>query len=313
MLTSEKWLLDNQDKIVPLEKWQRTVDIMAKILSAPAGYIVQHTAEGYQVVIASDQTENPYSPGGVIPSDTNIFCRRVVKTHHQLYVKNALAEGGWEDNPEVTDDGFSSYLGLPILWPNGDVFGTICVMDFNPTDYKDEFVELMGELRDLIQSDLAVQIQYQVLRDLAMTDELTGLLNRRGFNLVAGQRISLSQRSKMLLGMLFLDLNGLKELNDTIGHEAGDKAIVSFAESIKNTVRESDIAARIGGDEFVVIVSLNHPEELQDVAQRIDKGYAGHEAGFSTGRIIIDDFTKPLEYWVSQADEAMYIDKQKNL
>lgn len=76
-----------------------------------------------------------------------------------------------------------------------------------------------------------------------MTDELTGLYNRRGFMLLAGQHIRMAGRTKVPFALLFGDLDGLKTINDTMGHEAGDKAICDAATILKQTLRESDIVA----------------------------------------------------------------------
>ncbi len=311
MLHPDRWLLDNQDSLVPLSKWQRTVDIMARVFAAPAGFIVQHTPAGYQVVIASQQVDNPYSAGGVIPPDTNIFCKKVVETHSSLYVRNAPEDRLWDDNPEVANDGFRSYLGLPIFWPDGTPFGTICVMDFDRTDYQQEFVALMNELRDLVQADLELISQYQLICEFAITDELTGLLNRRGFNLVTGQRISLARRTETRLGMLFIDLDGLKKINDIHGHDAGDRALICLADAIRATVRESDIAARLGGDEFVLVVGVKNRGELKEVERRISAGYDCNGADFSIGAVLMDDYHKPVEYWVNRADKVMYRNKRR--
>ncbi len=311
MIGPDKWVLEDRDHLVPLDKWQRTVNIMAKVFAAPAGFIVQHTAAGYQVVIASQQVENPYPAGSTIPLDTNIFCKKVVATLNSLYVRQALDDPFWNDNPEVANDGFCSYLGLPIFWPNNEPFGTICVMDFKHTDYGEDFVALMSELRDLLQADLALLDQYQQIRSLAITDELTGLLNRRGFNLVAGQRLKLCRRANPGLGLLFFDLDRLKEINDIQGHNAGDRALASLAAAIKSTIRESDVAARIGGDEFVLVATAKNRAELEEVARRIAASYDTPDARVSSGGLIIDDWSKPLDHWISMADKAMYRHKHQ--
>ena len=84
-----------------------------------------------------------------------------------LYVKNAKADPYWDDNPEVAQDGFMSYYGLPVNWPDNQPFGTICVMDFKETDYQQNYLDLMEELRNLIEHDLKLFEQYQTTAQLA--------------------------------------------------------------------------------------------------------------------------------------------------
>jgi diguanylate cyclase (GGDEF)-like protein len=92
------------------------------------------------------------------------------------------------------------------------------------------------------------------VRRLSLTDELTGLHNRRGFFLIAEQQIKLAHRSQTPISLLFIDLDGLKIINDSLGHEMGDTAIVAAADLLKQTFRDSDTLARLGGDEFVVLM-----------------------------------------------------------
>jgi len=89
------------------------------------------------------------------------------------------------------------------------------------------------------------------LREATMTDFLTGLLNRRGFYTLAEQQGKLASRSNRAMALLYLDLDGFKNINDELGHDAGDKVLVETANILKNTFREADIIARIGGDEEI--------------------------------------------------------------
>ncbi|NEQ76933.1 MAG: response regulator [Okeania sp. SIO2C9] len=162
------WVLDDERHTISLAKWQKTIDVMANIFQAPAGFIVQHTNQGYQVVIASQQESNPYpAGGGIIPLNCNIFCRKIMQTREKLYVKNAKVDPYWDDNPEVAQDGFMSYYGLLVNWPDNTPFGTICVMDFKETDYQKDYLDLMEELRNLVEHDLRLFEQYQTTAKLA--------------------------------------------------------------------------------------------------------------------------------------------------
>ena len=310
MIDPDQWVLGKDEGLVPLAKWQKTVDVMARVFGAPAGFIVQYKPEGYQVVISSDQESNPYDAGVIIPPDTNIFCKKVVEQQEALYVHDAPTERCWDTNPEVANDGFRSYLGLPVSWPTGEPFGTICVMDFKSTDYKQAYVDLVAELRDLIEADLEILSQYQVISNLAMTDELTGLYNRRGFNSVAKQCLALSKRSDHSLGLLYLDMNGLKGINDTQGHAAGDVALKRLAQVLEGVTREDDIAARLAGDEFVVLVVVRNVEQLDQTSLRLSERLDAHDLSVSVGAVFIDDSHKSLEYWLEEADRRMYSDKQ---
>lgn len=199
MLDPESPVLDDKSGLLPLKKWQKTVDVIARIFKAPAAFIVQYCPDTLQIVIASNQPSNPYEAGVLIPSDTDTFCKKVAEERSTLYVQDARQDPCWSSNPEVVNDGFRSYLGLPICWPNGQPFGTVYVLDFEATDYQQDYMDLMGELRDLIEADLKILTQYQDISNLALTDELTGLYNRRGFMSVANRYIALAKRVRHTL------------------------------------------------------------------------------------------------------------------
>ncbi|WP_067865763.1 sensor domain-containing diguanylate cyclase [Neptuniibacter marinus] len=309
MLTPDQWVLDESEGSVPLAKWQKTIDVMARVFNAPAGFIVQYAPEGFQVVISSGQASNPYDAGVTVPQDTNLFCKKVVEQQELLYVPDASTDPYWNTNPEVSDDGFCSYLGLPVKWPTGEPFGTICVMDFNATNYQKDYVDLVSELRDLIEADLKILSQYQMISNLAMTDELTGLYNRRGFYSVAQQYIALAKRSKLSLGLLYMDMDGLKRVNDVYGHLAGDQALRRLGKALEETVRESDVAARLSGDEFVMLVAIRNLEQLTQIAERVVDRITKDDIRVSIGSVLMDDSAQTLEYWIGEADRRMYENK----
>ncbi len=108
------------------------------------------------------------------------------------------------------------------------------------------------------------------LRELSQIDGLTQLANRRRYDERLGHALALSDRTGQALALLFLDLDRFKELNDALGHEAGDQALVEFAKRLKRCARESDTVARLGGDEFVVILeNVDGPQSAITVAEKI--------------------------------------------
>lgn len=109
------------------------------------------------------------------------------------------------------------------------------------------------------------------LRTMSVTDELTGLLNRRGFNMLAGKQLAIAQREGRDVYILFADLDGLKAINDSHGHAAGDLAVTLVASAIKDTFRESDVMGRVGGDEFaVMMVSAGNGGDEDSSIERLD-------------------------------------------
>jgi diguanylate cyclase (GGDEF)-like protein len=108
---------------------------------------------------------------------------------------------------------------------------------------------MIGTLLDITERRRLEELQHA----LSITDELTGLHNRRGFFTLAQQQMKVSERSGGALLLFFVDLDDLKHINDTFGHLEGDKALIEVSNVLRDTFRESDIIGRIGGDEFAVL------------------------------------------------------------
>lgn len=157
------------------------------------------------------------------------------------------------------------------------------------------------------------------LRSLAIRDELTGLYNRRGFIEVAGQTYAQALRDARPAALIFVDLNGMKRINDDLGHEHGDQALVDAADVLSSALREADVVGRLGGDEFVAFVldfGTDHVDalrrrlrELSDL--RVAESSRPFRLSMSVGAAFIDP-SQPgsLEQLLERADAAMYEQKR---
>jgi two-component system cell cycle response regulator len=159
------------------------------------------------------------------------------------------------------------------------------------------------------------------VRQLAIADELTGLVNRRGFMLLAEYQRSLADRKGTSLCLIFLDIDRFKRINDEFGHDEGDKALRELAGLLLRTFRRSDVVARLGGDEFIVLMADLNSEGLRTVLDRLRKNITtfNQEAQFpwplsiSLG-VAMYDAAHPvtLEAWMASADQAMYREKAQS-
>ena len=158
------------------------------------------------------------------------------------------------------------------------------------------------------------------LHAMSLIDDLTGLYNRRGFLTLARQQLRMADRLRKRVSHIFVDLDGLKRINDTYGHRHGDQALVETAEMLKETFRESDIIARIGGDEFVVLAIDNAAGQLEDswqqrvhenLAQRNRRPDRAYSLSVSMGVAYYDpDFPTALDDLLARADSLMYEEKR---
>jgi diguanylate cyclase (GGDEF)-like protein len=131
---------------------------------------------------------------------------------------------------------------------------------------------VLGIVRDI--TDLK-RMEKQ-LRNLSFSDDLTGLYNRRGFYTFAETFLKLAKRQRQGIFMLYADLDNLKLINDALGHQEGDRALIESANIIKKTYRNSDIVARIGGDEFAVIPIGTTGDKIEQLTSRLLKNIENH-------------------------------------
>ena len=139
-------------------------------------------------------------------------------------------------------------------------------------DEEGEIVAAVGIMRDVTrerQERALLVHQAEELRKQSLVDELTGLYNRRGFLLLAEQHARTAQRTERPFAILFADVNGLKVINDTLGHDAGDDAIRRMATILKTTLRDSDVVARLGGDEYVALVDGAEEPGIAQLVERL--------------------------------------------
>jgi diguanylate cyclase (GGDEF)-like protein len=159
----------------------------------------------------------------------------------------------------------------------------------------------------------------EVIRALSLVDELTGLANRRGFFALAEQQLKVARRTKSGLFLLFSDVDGLKATNDRFGHAEGDRLIRAAAQILRATFRDSDIVARIGGDEFVVLMIQTDDKAAARFLARLDVEIERRKAdekrcplSLSVGMTRYDpEAPVPLDELIRRADELMYEEKRK--
>lgn len=317
MFKTDKWAFSGIDGQISLHKWQKTIDLITGLFSAPSGYIVQATSKGYRVVIRANEGGSHFETNPILPPQTPLFCKHVAENNNTLYVNNASNDAQWSSMPEVIEDDVESYLGLPIHWPEGEVFGTLCLKDSKKTSYTDEYFELIEQLRDLIEDDLALIYSFEQMREIAMLDPLTNIYNRRALTLLAQQKLNLALRLGFDVCCLFIDVNDFKKLNDTCGHEAGDKALIILANTLKAHLREADIVGRLGGDEFVAVMQISDKSKLSYIIDKITTEYSKAlikesvcDLSLSIGYSFTENQKQPFDALLNDADQAMYKNKQ---
>jgi diguanylate cyclase (GGDEF)-like protein len=179
---------------------------------------------------------------------------------------------------------------------------------FSTTEFIIRFDKMMREHR-----------AEEALLVLSLTDDLTGLYNRRRFFVLTEQYLKVAIRTKRRLLLLFIDMDDLKWINDHHGHNEGDQALIDFTNILKQSFRESDIIARIGGDEFVVLF-VSSDENSERLLTRLDENLKDYNdqrsrpypLSISVGTAQFDpEYPISIDQLLSEADASMYIQKRK--
>ncbi len=196
--------------------------------------------------------------------------------------------------------------------------GAVLYYDVLISALREKHGQLAGHL--LIIHDITDQKRTEeMLRDLSLVDDLTGLNNRRGFYLLASQLLLTLQRMDLGAILVFADLDDLKQINDTLGHTAGDQALMDAAQILKDSFRTSDLIARLGGDEFIAMAIETQDKTGEAILARIQQkvvtfnlqGSRPYKLSISFGLARCEP-GKPgvLETLIHEADQAMYMQKR---
>jgi diguanylate cyclase (GGDEF)-like protein len=184
---------------------------------------------------------------------------------------------------------------------------------------KREYFSLISTMVNQIALALKNAAEHQRVQSLAITDDLTGLHNRRALHETLHKEIRRSKRYRKPLSLLMLDIDGFKKINDTFGHQAGDEVLKSVAAHLQEVIRETDFLARYGGDEFAVILPETKAREATVLAERLKKAVVNYpiSAGGDHRSItlsvgvadISNERTDSEEELISRADRVLYLSK----
>lgn len=155
-------------------KWQDIVDLLAKIIGIPAALIMKVENEFMEVFISSNSDNNPYQVGQK-ECWNGLYCETVIKSQNKLKVANALKDEKWDKNPDIKL-GMVSYFGFPLNFPNGEPFGTICILDRKENYYSEEHEQLLAQFKSVVELDLAIIQSLKITHDVSEKELVNQLL-----------------------------------------------------------------------------------------------------------------------------------------
>ena len=167
------------------EKWQSLLDTIAKIVDVPSGLIMRLNEDSIEVFLKSQTNGNPYHEGEKADLNYGLYCETVIGTQKELLVTDATKSSVWRKNNPDVDINMISYLGYPINWPDGKVFGTVCLLDNKENNYNDNFKKLLHLTKKHIESDLQLIVSKLKLEALNKNLEETSGIKTRFLSLIS--------------------------------------------------------------------------------------------------------------------------------
>ncbi len=281
-------------------------------------WAVTRVAGGRQTVLITADSGFGLGPGVEGPW-SSAMCRTMVSGQTPRIVPDTRAVpelAAALDNARSLGLGIGAYVGTPIVTPSGDLFGT--VLGLNEEPMPEEFVThealldlLSSLLSSVLEADTAATDSARALEHAvteAETDPLTGLLNRRGWDRWMAREEDRFRRFGDPACVVMLDLDGLKAVNDTVGHDAGDRYLRRAAAVMRSSVRSGDPVARLGGDEFALVA----PVGAEDAGRLVDRLQDDLDRAGVPCSLGVAPFTVHGGFAsaCSEADTAMYADKR---
>ena len=152
---------------IPIEirrKWQRLIDLLSRSYQLPASLVMKMTETTMKVFLSSRSEGNPYSRDAEDTLGHGLYCETVIGRNESLEVPDAREISAWTDNPDIRL-GMISYLGFPLRWPDGAVFGTICSLDSRKREYDDVFRDLIRTFKEIIELDLKRELELKAVSE----------------------------------------------------------------------------------------------------------------------------------------------------
>lgn len=224
------------------ERFDRLTRIASRLFDVPIALVtlVDEDRQWFKSSVGLDAPET---------SREISFCGHVILDNRVMVVENTDDDARFCDNP-LTQEAphIRFYAGCPLRSLDGYNLGTLCLIDRMPRKFTESDVELLQDLAAMAEREIE-------LTQLANEDELTNIANRRGFKIQANECLRHCSRKGLAVTVVYIDVNDFKKINDKYGHAEGDRTLSIIADCMRALCRDSDVVARIGGDEFVAMLS----------------------------------------------------------
>ncbi|NRA62474.1 MAG: GGDEF and EAL domain-containing protein [Psychrobium sp.] len=309
LLTCDCTAIDIPEEII--DNWQATLEILAQIASVPATLIMKKYPTSIEVFSGNTSTHSPYKRGESHPAGHSLYSERVIETQQELLIPDALIDPLWSNNPDIAL-GMVSYCGLPINWPNGENFGTICMLDDNVNHYSVEMRGLLESFRASIESGLEITFQKHQLslenqdlehRILQRTKELEqlndNLMQEIDSRCAAEQLLEFQQKfdavtglpkelhlmaqfnqhaangtKKEPLAVLYVQLSNHKEIHDSFGAKISELVKVYVAQELATLTAQQNVLACVSDNTFCILyICQSQQSNVDDFCNQLCKHF----------------------------------------
>lgn len=294
---------------------REVLDYLAKQIPVRLWSVTRVVAER-EVQLSVTANDLGVRAGDERPWDTTI-CQLMWEQDGPRVVPDVTAVPGYRERAVAHPLPIGAYLVYPLVLADGTLFGTVCGLDSAPQpqtllEHRD-LLDLLGSLltTTLRADQLAVSLarQLEATRTVADTDPLTGLLNLRAWQAVCSVEQGRHHRLGDEASVIVIDLDGLKGVNDTAGHAAGDALIRDSARILRTTIRAGDHVARVGGDEFTVLCPQTSAEEAAVLVERLRAAFDAADVDASLGAGTMGQVSG-MQVAQAEADSRMYAVKR---
>lgn len=242
------------------------------------------------------------------------FCGHAILANEVFVIPDTTKDARFADNPLVLNDPhIRFYAGYPLQSLNGSNLGTLCIIGREAKEFTQKDIDALSDLGYIIEQEI-------ITMQLAMMDELTNISNRRGTMSLMPHYLNFCTRQNTTASLIFIDLDNFKLINDRFGHAEGDHALSAFTEQMSNTFRQTDLLARFGGDEFIVLFSDTEKHTAIDIMDKFSDALGhynqqtnrGYELAFSYGVVQFDpEKHDGVEALINAGDALMYQHKKQ--
>ncbi len=257
---------------------------------------------------------------GVIPYASfnwaDSFCARMVKGDAPRIAPNSSLVPAYALAEMSQQVAIGAYIGVPLTYQDGELFGTLCAFDPKPQPAAIEMeLPLVEMIAKMLSGVLAAELRAvdaertkERLQLESETDPLTGLFNQSGWERMLQVEEQRCQRYANPAYLALMDLDGLASINNSLGHDAGNKLLRRTAKVIRKNVRDSDIIARVGGDEFAILGTPCNPGTAEQIVKRVRKALERAGVRASIGMASRVPALHLGELW-TEADQLMFGEK----